>query len=187
MNAGPCFTDQFLIAMPSLDDPNFSHTVTYICEHNADGAMGIVINRPLDLQLEEMLVHLEIEVTDHRGTDTPVMLGGPVQQERGFVLHRLPRRWDATHPVSDRIGLTTSSDILAAIAHGEGPDGALISLGYAGWGGGQLEQELAENAWLNAPADPEILFDLPFEQRWAAAGALVGIDLATLSPEVGHA
>lgn len=187
MSAGTCLTDQFLIAMPSLEDPNFAHTVTYICEHNADGAMGIIINRPLELSLGEMLDRLDIEITDRAATMAPILLGGPVQQERGFVLHRLPQSWESTHPVSSDLGITTSSDILDAIAHGVGPADALITLGYAGWGGGQLEQELADNAWLSTPADPHILFDLPFDERWAAAARLMGVDFATLSPDIGHA
>jgi putative transcriptional regulator len=187
MSGGTNLTDQFLIAMPSLDDPNFSQTVTYICEHNAEGAMGIVINRPLNLHLEEMLEHMAIEISDRRVRGVRVLLGGPVQQDRGFVLHRLGKHWDATHEINPAVGITTSRDILAAMARGNGPNKSLIALGYAGWGSGQLEREMAENAWLSTPAEPGIIFDLPYEQRWEAAARLVGVDLNTLSPYVGHA
>jgi len=187
MHGGSYLTDQFLIAMPALDDPNFSRTVTYICEHNDDGAMGIVINRPLELNLDEMLGHMDIEVTDRQVSNIRVLLGGPVQQDRGFVLHRMATPWEATHAINAEVGITTSRDILTSIAQGHGPDENLIALGYAGWGTGQLEQEMVENAWLSTPANLSIIFELPYEQRWEAAARLVGVDLNTLSHEVGHA
>jgi len=180
-------TDHFLVAMPTLQDPNFARTVTYICEHNAEGAMGIVINRPLELHLDEVLRHMDIELGDDRAGNIRIVLGGPVQQDRGFVLHRADPRWESTHAINGQVGVTTSRDILTAIAQGEGPSQSLIALGYAGWGSGQLEQELAENAWLSTPADLQILFELPFAQRWEAAAHLVGVDLLNLSSEVGHA
>lgn len=180
-------TNHFLIAMPQLEDPNFFHTVTYICEHNQQGAMGIVINRPLDLTVGEVLAHMEIEFPDPPAARQTVYMGGPVQQERGFVLHRPPTRWDATLPITDEIAITTSRDILVALGRGEGPDRALVALGYAGWGAGQLEQEIAENAWLSGPADPGILFETASEQRWEAAAALLGVDLNLLSGDAGHA
>ena len=179
--------DQFLIAMPALNDPNFSRTVTYICEHNADGAMGIVINRPLELHLDEVLRHMDIELSDASAGQIRIVLGGPVQQDRGFVVHRCDPRWESTHAVNDDVGVTTSRDILTAIATGDGPRQSLIALGYAGWGEGQLEQELADNAWLSTPADRQILFELPFDERWEAAAHLVGADLLNLSSDVGHA
>lgn len=187
MTATSYLTNHFLIAMPSLQDPNFARTVTYICEHNDDGAMGIVINRPLDLHLGDVLSHMDIKAKGQQIAKLPVVLGGPVQRERGFVLHQPSTDWDATLHVTDEIGVTTSRDILTAIAHGEGPQQILVALGYAGWAPGQLEQEMVDNAWLSGPADLEILFDLPYQARWEAAAALLGIDLLTLSDEVGHA
>ncbi|HKK13960.1 MAG TPA: YqgE/AlgH family protein [Gammaproteobacteria bacterium] len=178
-------TNHFLIAMPTLADPNFSHTVTYICEHNEEGALGIVINRTMDMQVSEILSHLEIETTGDY-PDLPVYMGGPVQQDRGFVLHEPLGHWEATLPVTDSVGLTASRDILAAIARGEGPARQLIALGYAGWGAGQLEQELAQNAWLSGPADSRILFDTPDGERWQAAAALLGVDLNLISGDAGH-
>ena len=179
--------NQFLIAMPSLADPNFSQTVTYMCDHNEDGAMGLVINRPLDLDIDALLSHLEINDTRRGQGYIPIYQGGPVQTERGFVLHREIGQWEASIQVSDDIALTMSQDIIEAIAHDEGPKNYLITLGYAGWGSGQLEEELAANAWLNGPADPAIIFELPVEQRWNAAAKHLGVELNNLSSDVGHA
>ena len=179
--------NQFLIAMPSLADPNFSQTVTYMCDHNEDGAMGLVINRPLDLDIDELLSHLEINDTRRGQGYIPIYQGGPVQTERGFVLHREIGQWEASIQVSDDIAVTMSQDIIEAIAHDEGPKNYLITLGYAGWGSGQLEEELAANAWLNGPADPAIIFELPVEQRWNAAAKHLGVELNNLSSDVGHA
>lgn len=180
-------TNQFLIAMPGLEDPNFYHSVTYICEHNEEGAMGITINRPLDVNLGDILDHMEISCTADVVRDRPVFMGGPVNIERGFVLHTPADGWESTLKITDDIGLTTSKDILQALADGAGPSRALIALGYAGWGEGQLETELAENAWLSAEATPDILFDLPIEERWNAAAKILGIDMNLLSGEMGHA
>jgi putative transcriptional regulator len=179
--------DHFLIAMPALSDPNFDHSVTYICEHTSDGAMGILINRQLTLTMEEVLGQMQIEPSKKFNTTLQVHEGGPVQPEHGFVLHSPVGAWESSLQVGTDIALTSSRDILSAIAHGEGPQHYLIALGYAGWGAGQLEQELAANAWLSCPADPHILFDLPIEGRWSAAAALLGIDLNLLSSECGHA
>lgn len=180
-------TNHFLIAMPALEDPNFFHTVTYICEHNAEGALGLVINRPLDIRLEEVFNHMNLRDASPNARQMPVHLGGPVQQDRGFVLHEPLGEWEATLKVTDRIGITSSVDILAAIAREAGPEHSLIALGYAGWGAGQLEQEMLDNAWLSGPADPQILFNTPSEQRWMAAAASLGVDLNRLSGEAGHA
>ncbi len=180
-------TNHFLIAMPALEDPNFFHTVTYICEHNAEGALGLVINRPLDIRLEEVFNHMDLKDASPGARQIPVHLGGPVQQDRGFVLHEPLGEWEATLKVTDRIGITSSVDILAAIAREAGPEHSLIALGYAGWGAGQLEQEMMDNAWLSGPADPEILFSTPDERRWIAAAASLGVDLSRLSGETGHA
>ena len=187
MNDSQYLTNQFLIAMPGLEDPNFFHSVTYICEHNDQGALGLVINRPLDMQLGEILQHIKLQHSEPEARQIQVHLGGPVQQDRGFVLHEPLGEWEATLKVTDRIGITSSIDILQAIAKNEGPERSLITLGYAGWGAGQLEQEMAENAWLNGPADPDILFNSPDEERWKAAAASLGVDLDLLSGEAGHA
>ncbi len=179
-------TNQFLIAMPSLADPHFSQSVTYICEHNQEGALGIVINHPLDIQLNEVLQHMDIEIQVPAILNLPVFLGGPLQRERGFVIHAPIGAWDSVLKVSG-IGIASSRDILEAIARGDGPKHTLIALGYAAWGPGQLEKELASNDWLNGPADTTVLFDLPSEQRWHAAAALTGVDLNRLSNYIGHA
>lgn len=180
-------TNQFLIAMPALADPNFFHTVTYICEHNAAGALGIIINRPLNITLGELLQHLKTPLPDSATGTMPVYSGGPVQQEQGFVIHSPVGDWDSTLRVTESIGVTTSRDVLQGLAEGRGPERLLIALGYAGWGPGQLEREMAENAWLSGPADADILFRTPYEQRWAAAAALLGVDLSLLSGDAGHA
>jgi putative transcriptional regulator len=180
-------TNHFLIAMPALKDPNFEKSVTYICEHSDEGAMGIVINNPLNIPVREILEQLDIEENAPGIPDNPIYLGGPVNGERGFVLHDSDTEWDSTLQVKDGISVTTSRDILVSIASGRGPQRNLIALGYAGWGSGQLEQELAENAWLAVPADKAIIFDLPPEERWNAAAAELGIDLSLLSTDTGHA
>jgi putative transcriptional regulator len=187
MKGSPYLVNQFLIAMPGLEDPNFFHSVTYICEHNAEGALGLVINRPLDMQLGEILQHIQIEKVEPEARQMPIHLGGPVQQDRGFVLHEPLGEWEATLKVTDRIGITSSLDILHAIARNEGPERSMIALGYAGWGAGQLEREIADNAWLSGPADPDIVFNTPDEERWKAAAASIGVDLDLLSGEAGHA
>lgn len=178
--------DHFLIAMPALSDPNFDHSVTYICEHNEEGAMGILISRQMELTMAQVLEQMEIEPSNNFDTSLKVHLGGPVQPEHGFVLHSPVGAWESSLQIGEEIALTTSRDILSAIAHGEGPPHHLIALGYAGWGPGQLEQELADNAWLSGPASKRILFDTPIEERWAAAAALLGIDLNLLSSDIGH-
>jgi len=179
--------NHFLIAMPALEDPNFFHSVTYICEHNDQGAMGLVINQPLDIALSEVLTHMSIEISDNDMNFTPVYLGGPVQPERGFVLHEPLGHWDSMLEITDSVGITTSRDILQAINDGKGPGRSLVALGYAGWAAGQLEQELVDNTWLTCPAETAIIFDTPTEKRWAAAAASLGIDINTLSDNCGHA
>ncbi|MFV8818827.1 YqgE/AlgH family protein [Haliea sp. E17] len=179
--------NHFLLAMPSLSEGIFCHSITYICEHGESGAMGIVINQPLELSVAEIFDHLQIDsLRDF--TDEPVLAGGPVQIDHGFVLHRgSTAQWEASLTVTDEITLTTSRDILRAIAHGNGPQEHLIALGYAGWSAGQLEQELASNAWLTLPADSDIIFRTPAENRLAAAAAQLGIDMNLISAEAGHA
>jgi putative transcriptional regulator len=180
-------TNHFLIAMPGLQDPNFARTVTYVCEHTEQGAMGIVINRPMDIRLGEMLDQLDITSSDRQVLDALVYLGGPVQPERGFVLHSAGEGFDSTLSITPEISVTTSRDVLEAIAEGKGPTHRLIALGYAGWGGGQLEEEMSANAWLSGPADEEIIFSLKADERWQAAAHLLGVDMNLLSGEAGHA
>jgi putative transcriptional regulator len=182
-----CLRDHFLLAMPCLSEGIFSHSVTYICEHGESGAMGIVINQPLDLSVDEIFEHLQITPRQDF-SDMPVMAGGPVQIDHGFVLHRkCDTSWEASLKVTSEITLTTSRDILRAIANDNGPDDHLIALGYAGWAAGQLEQELAENSWLTLPANSDIIFSIPADQRLSAAAALLGIDMNLISGEAGHA
>ena len=179
--------NQFLIAMPALEDPNFAQTVTLICEHSERGALGIVINRTLPMTLGEVFEQLGLDASQSRVNDQPVLQGGPVQTERGFVLHSPNGKWESSLPFSERMHLTTSRDILDALAAGEGPASAVIALGYAGWDAGQLEEEMARNAWLTVPADERVVFATPVDQRWQAAARLLGIDLFTLSSDAGHA
>lgn len=183
--------NQFLIAMPNMADPNFSRTVTYVFEHNEKGAMGIVINRPTKMQLAEVFQQLELACTDEAIHGKPVLQGGPVHIEQGFVIHRADSagngEWDYSIHVSDTVQITTSRDILAAMAQGKGPPSAIVALGYAGWGAGQLETELVSNSWLTVNADDTVLFDIPFEQRWHAAVGLLGVDASRIGPDAGHA
>lgn len=182
-----CLRDHFLLAMPGLTEGIFSQSITYICEHGESGAMGIVINQPLELSVAEIFEHLQITPAQDFA-DMPVMAGGPVQIDHGFVLHRkCAKSWDASLKVTEEITLTTSRDILRAIAADTGPKEHLIALGYAGWAAGQLEQELTENSWLTLPADSDIIFYTPPDQRLGAAAALLGIDMNLISGEAGHA
>ncbi|TCS73370.1 putative transcriptional regulator [Sulfuritortus calidifontis] len=181
------FTDHFLIAMPNMTDPNFAGTLTYICDHGEQGALGVVVNRPIDLSLAKLFAQIGLDLDDAEIKDDPVYYGGPVQTERGFVLHRPIGEWGSTLTVGDRVGLTTSKDILEATARHEGPGEILVTLGYAGWAPGQLEEEIKQNAWLTVPADPEVIFGLPPEARLPAAMHILGIDLSMLSEEAGHA
>jgi len=180
-------TRHFLIAMPNMVDPHFSKTLTFVCEHTDQGALGVVVNRPIEMNLHGLLE--QIGISFDAGTLEPaaVHYGGPVQTDRGFVLHMPPGRWQSTLAVNPDIGLTTSKDILEAVARGEGPRHMLVTLGYAGWAPGQLEYELAQNAWLTVPASPEVIFNLPAEARLPAAMNLLGVDFANLSEQVGHA
>lgn len=180
-------TQHFLIAMPAMRDPHFSKTLTFICEHNDQGALGVVVNRPIDLTLHALLEQIEITPETDAAKLIPVHYGGPVQTDRGFVLHTPTGTWQSTLAVGEHIGLTTSKDILQATARGEGPSQLLVTLGYAGWAPGQLEHELAQNAWLTVNADTRILFETPAEQRYDASLKLLGISLAMLSNDAGHA
>ena len=179
--------NQLLIAMPGMADPNFSSTVTLICEHNDEGALGIVINRPLNLKLSGLFEQLQVENADAAALDHPVLMGGPVGPERGFVLHDTSHQYENSLAVSSEICLTLSRDVIDAMASGRGPEKTLVALGYAGWEAGQLEAEMLANAWLNVQSTAEIVFDMPFEERWTAAAEALGVDLTLLSSEAGHA
>jgi putative transcriptional regulator len=188
MSANSSLTNHLLVAMPSLNDPNFSQTVTLICEHSADkGALGIVVNKPLPMTLSEVLEQMKLEASDVAIGARSVLRGGPVHKDKGFVVHRPGGEWDATHQVSDQIQVTTSRDVLAAMARGEGPGDAFIALGYAGWEAGQLEREMLDNSWLAIPVDEAVLFQVPFEDRWLAVWRKLGINVNSMSHVAGHA
>lgn len=186
------FTGHFLIAMPNLTDPYFAKSVTFICAHNQEGAMGIVINRPTDMRYDVLFEKINLSLQSPLLAERPVLYGGPVQPERGFVLHQEIGDWDSSITITDDIAVTTSKDILNAVAQGNGPQKFLLSLGYAGWTAGQLEQEILQNAWLSVkPKDAasliKLLFDTPHEDQFNAAMALLGFDPAKLSDVAGHA
>ena len=181
------FENQLLIAMPSLDDSYFNKTVTYICEHNAEGAMGLIINLPINVTLNELLTQIDEDKTDAPELDQQVLTGGPVSQDRGFVLHSTQAGWNSSLALSEDVMITTSKDILMSLGTAGAPAKYMVTLGYAGWGPGQLEEEIKANSWLLTPADGDILFNTPIEQRWKKATEKLGIDMAHLSNEVGHA
>jgi putative transcriptional regulator len=180
-------THHFLIAMPTMQDPNFSGTLTYIADHGEQGALGVVVNRPTDLPLEQLFEQIGLTPPPGEAGQQPIYYGGPVQGQMGFVLHVPPQVYGSTLIVCDTLGLTTSRDVLEALSAGTGPGKFLISLGYAGWSPGQLEEELGQNAWLSVAADPEVIFDLPAEQRLPAAMKLLGVNPAQLAATAGHA
>lgn len=187
MHTPDSLANHFLIAMPNLRDPNFARTVALICEHSAEGAMGIVINRVTDLTLADVFQQMEIDGRQAARRNEPVYVGGPVQGNRGFVVHEPVGHWESTLAVNESLAVSTSRDIVEAIAGNRGPERCLLVLGYAGWSPGQLEREIAENAWLAGPVDRQIIFDTPVEARWEAAVKRLGVDLAALSSEAGHA
>jgi putative transcriptional regulator len=180
-------THHFLIAMPNMADPYFSRSLTYVCEHNDRGALGVVVNRPIDMTLQALFERLSLTLRDGEFADAPIYFGGPVQTDRGFVLHEPAGSWQSTLKVGDAIGLTTSKDILEAVGRGEGPKRMLVTLGYAGWSPGQLEHEISQNAWLTVQARDGIIFETPAEERLPAAMELLGLDYARLQDEAGHA
>jgi len=179
-------TSHFLIAMPAMSDPNFSRTLTFVCEHNERGALGIVVNRPIEVTLAALFRQVEIPLAQSPLAEQPVFFGGPVQFDHGFVLHRPVGSWKSTLPVGE-IGLTTSRDILEAMAVGGGPSEQLVALGYAGWAPGQLEDEIGRNGWLTVPADLDLIFNVAPEDRYQAAMSALGVNAANLSEEAGHA
>ena len=179
--------NQMLIAMPAMDDPNFSRSVTYMCQHDADGAMGIGVSRSANFRLIEVLEQMKISTALPEVAAQPVFLGGPVQNDRGFVLHEPCGVFLSSMQLRGGLCLTTSRDLLEAIAEGEGPRHYLVALGFSGWGEGQLEAEILQNSWLNAPVSHELMFSTPIEQRWQKAAALMGVNWHAVADYVGHA
>ncbi len=185
MTLTTCLKHHFLLAMPGLTADYFGNSITYIAEHNDDGALGFMVNRPLALSLGDLLAQLGIE--SHGDLVAPVLEGGPVKTERGFILHSDDKQYESSVALGNGVMLSTARQILEAIGARTGPDRFLVALGYAGWEAGQLEQELAENAWLTCPASREILFDVPFEERIDKAARSLGIDFRLMSSQAGHA
>ena len=184
---GDNLTGHFLIAMPSLNDGFFNQAVTYICEHDENGSFGIMINQQTDITLKQIAKEMKIETENNYDENQPVFIGGPVDQGRGFILHRPTGNWQSSLKVNDNVALTTSKDILQAIVKNEGPENCIVALGYAGWAAGQLDDEMASNTWLSCPADEQVIFNTPVEERWKAAANLIGVDLSLLSNDAGHA
>ena len=188
MDASTSLANHFLIAMPELASSFFAQSVTFICEHNDDGAMGFVINRPLEITIRELFDQVNISyLPDFKHSEQIVMSGGPVEPERGFVLHTGEPVWGASMPITTDLSVTTSFDVLEAIGMNKGPDTFLLALGYAGWGAGQLDNEILENSWLSSPANKELLFSHDCENCWQQAADLIGVDLQQLHNQAGHA
>lgn len=187
METPDTLANQFLIALPALADSPFARTVTLICQHDAEGAMGVVVNRPAEYTLGEVFEQMGISSHDDALRSQAVLAGGPVHPERGFVLHDGTGQWDSSLEIAEGLSVTTSRDILEAMARGEGPRHAAVALGCAGWGAGQLEHELVENSWLTAPADADVLFEVPLGDRWQAAAARIGVDMRRMADYSGHA
>lgn len=179
--------NQLLIALPGMSDPIFEHSVTLICQHDEDGAFGVMINRPTDMEMGALLEQLHITTNDQTIADTLALIGGPVQADQGFILHDSDRHWDSTMPITSELALTSSKDILIDIANHRGPDHFLLILGCAGWEAGQLEQEIKENVWLTCPADNSLIFNTPYDECWQAAAASLGVDVNLLGVQAGHA
>lgn len=186
MEAIQSLANHLLVAMPSLHDPFFSRSVTYVCEHNEQGALGLILSLPLEATYDELFKHLNID-TNGSEDERVLLAGGPVDRERGFILHSPLGNWESSLAISDDIALSTSEDILKAIANHQGPEDVVIALGYAGWEQGQLEKEIEENSWLFAPADKDIIFRTRPEERWLKATQLLGIDWTQISEQDGHA
>jgi putative transcriptional regulator len=186
-------TNQFLIAMPGMGDGTFAGTVIYLCEHTEKGALGLVINKPIDITLKSLFEKVELSLDRDDMAELPVYFGGPVQTERGFVLHEPLSEsgeggpYNSSLKVEGGLEMTTSKDVLEAISSGNGPKKVLVTLGYSGWGAGQLEEEMSRNGWINVEAEPGIIFDTPVNQRYGKALSLLGIDASMLSSDAGHA
>lgn len=179
--------NHLLIAMPTLTDPNFEKTVIYICEHHMQGTVGLIINRPMEFPLSLVFQQMKIEPARQEQNLRPLLFGGPIQPERGFVIHRPTGGWRSSLALGDDVTVTTSNDIIRAIADDTGPKDALVTLGYAGWMENQLEQEVMNNVWLVCPFKSELLYDVPYLQRWEYAGMTIGVKMNQLSSDVGHA
>lgn len=177
-----------LIASPSMEDPYFARTVTYICEHNEHGAMGLVINQPVGMKLKELVAQVDdkAEVIDEKAQDI-ILAGGPVSQDRGFILHTTQPGWTSSLTMTPEVMVTTSKDIISSLGNKDAPEKSLIMLGYAGWTAGQLEEEIQTSSWLMVEADTEILFDTPIHKKWETAVQRLGIDVWQLGPDIGHA
>ena len=189
-------TNQFLIAMPGMGDDTFRGSVVYLCEHNEKGALGLVINKPIDIKLKNLFEKVDLTLDRPDLADEPVYFGGPVQTERGFVLHErlggesdgdAGGHYNSSLQIPGGLEMTTSKDVLEALSHGAGPKKVLVTLGYSGWGAGQLEDEIRRNGWLTVDAAPEVIFDTPVEDRYERALSLLGIDPRMLSQEAGNA
>jgi putative transcriptional regulator len=187
MSLPTSLAEQFLIAMPGMQDAHFARTVSLVCQHDAQGAMALVLNQDSEYTLGELFDQLDLPCQNDALRAWPVLSGGPVQAERGFILHQDGRSWDSSMHLINGMTVTTSRDILEALANGEGPGRFQVLLGYSGWSAGQLEREIAENAWLNAPSDAEIIFNVPVDMRWQAAAKVIGVDLSLISNQAGHA
>jgi putative transcriptional regulator len=188
MQATPTpLANRLLIALPALADPHFARSVTLVCQHDDEGAMGVVVNRASEYTLGDVFQQMGIDSDDADLRGRVVLSGGPVHPERGFVLHDGGDGWDSTMPISESLFVTTSRDILEAMAGGSGPANAIVALGCAGWGAGQLEQELTEDSWLSVPVEPGLIFDTPLAARWQAAAGTIGVDLSLMSDHSGHA
>jgi putative transcriptional regulator len=186
-HASTRFANHFLIAMPNMADENFGGALVLVAEHSDRGALGLVVNRPTDITMGTLFERIDLSLAGQPLADEPVLFGGPVQSDRGFVLHQPVGGWSSSVTVGDGLALTSSKDVLEAVARGEGPDRLLVTLGYAGWGPGQLEQEIGQNAWLTVPASADLLFEVPLDQRFERAFRKLGIDPLLLSPAAGHA
>lgn len=187
MSKTSSLAEQLLIAMPSMEEGYFARSVSLICQHDAQGAMGLVLNQDSEFTLGALFDQLGLPCQNLHLRTVSVLSGGPVSPERGFILHKDGRSWDSSLHLENGLTVSTSRDILKALAAGEGPDQFLVLLGYSGWSAGQLEGELADNAWLNAPASEDIIFNAPIAARWKAAAQQLGIDLSLISSHVGHA
>jgi putative transcriptional regulator len=186
MNETMTLKNNFLIAMPGMEGPSFSKSVTYLCQHDEEGALGLVVNKPSTLTMGDIFKQLGVEAYSTDVAKTPVFLGGPVQPERGFIVHTPVGQWDSTLVVNEQLSLTSSKDILEAIAQDRGPEKWMVALGYAGWGNGQLEDEIQQNAWLHGVADQDIIFDEDVHQRWELAAHRIGVDISLMSTDAGH-
>ena len=187
MTISASLSNHFLIAMPSIDEPNLSRSVIYVCEHHDQGTVGLIINHPMPFSMGLVFNQLQIEPINVSKNTLPLLFGGPIQPERGFVLHRPFGDWKSSLALRDGVTVTTSNDIIRAIAIDKGPPDALVTLGYVGWGANQLDQEVVNDGWLVCPYNAELLYDVPFDERWEYAGSTIGVKMNRLTSSSGHA